>query len=125
VGPGTVAMIDLRLPTGSPTTSTTRLPPSALLPPFPPSGPQSAPNPPGGRPARRAERRRRTRGRWAVAPPASVSRNVDAAAAAAHAVPLAPPACRRAQTKKLDIPVVPVAFRQQRAPFTEIKVAAP
>ena len=81
MGPGTVAMIDLRLPTGSPTTSTTRLPPSALSsPPFPPSGPQSAPNPPGGRPARRAERRRRTRGRWAVAPPASVSRNVDAAA---------------------------------------------
>ena len=28
MGRGTVAMIDLRLPTGSPTTSTTRLPPS-------------------------------------------------------------------------------------------------
>ena len=66
-------MIDLRLPTGSPTTSTTRLPPSAPLPALPPPALSQAPNPPGGRPARRAERRRLPRGPAR----ASVGRNVD------------------------------------------------
>ena len=74
-------MIDLRLPTGFPTTSTTRLPPLPSPPCPPPSGPQSgtestgtSPGPPGG--ARRPF----------VAPPVCVGRNVYPAAAAAHAL---------------------------------------
>jgi hypothetical protein len=74
-------MIDLRLPTGFPTTSTTRLAPLPSPPCPPPSGPQSgtestgtSPGPPGG--ARRPF----------VAPPVCVGRNVYPAAAAAHAL---------------------------------------
>jgi len=59
----TVVMIDLRLPTGRPlTTSTMRLPLFPPLPAYPPPALSPAPNPPGGRTARWAERRRRPRG---------------------------------------------------------------
>ena len=72
-------MIDLRLPTGSPTTSITRLPRSPPLPPLSPL-----------RPSVRHRIHREVA--WpagrsvAVAPPVPVGRNVDAAAAAAHSL---------------------------------------
>jgi len=88
-------MIDLRLPTGSPTTSTTRLPLSLPLPAHPPPALSPAPNPPGGRPVRRAELRRRPRG------PALLRRSERRSCRRGCACPapaLAPPACRRARS---------------------------
>jgi len=78
-------LTDLRLPTGSPTTSATRLlpPPSSPLPPLSSSGPQSGTESTGRSLARRAYR---SVDAAPVAPPASVGRNVDAAAAAAYAL---------------------------------------
>ena len=75
-------MIDLRLPTGFPTTSTTRLPRSPPLPDHPP------PDLTVRHRIHREVARPAGRGVDAapVAPPFSVGRNVDPAAAAAHAL---------------------------------------
>jgi hypothetical protein len=128
-GAGTVVLTHLRLPTGSLTTSTTRLPPLPLLSPLSPSPPLAlspAPNPPGGHPARRG---------WSVdaapvSPPPHLrrGRNVDRCVSrlrmpsCAHCVTCAAnlsarsfmpwPACARTCRKRT---VVPSARRAARA----------
>jgi hypothetical protein len=84
VGMGRTCPIDLRLPTGPLTTSTTRLPPFPPLPAHSPSALSPAPNRPGGRTARWLGGR--SVDAAPLAPPASVGRNVYHASAAAHAL---------------------------------------
>ena len=95
---GTVVTIDLRLPTGPLTTSTTRLPPLPPLPAHtPPPAPGPAPKRPGGRTARWAERiRRRPLGPACLRRSERVSRLRGSACSAR----LAPPACRRARSSR-------------------------
>jgi hypothetical protein len=95
-------MIYLRLPTRAlppPQPRVFPLPSPSLDPAHPPPALSPAPNPPGGgRPARRAERKVDAA---PVAPSVSVGRNVDPAAAAAHALR---PLCRQPYASLSFIP---------------------
>jgi hypothetical protein len=94
---GTVAMIDLRLPTGSPTTSTTRLPPTPPPPPRPPLRPsvRHRIHREVARPARRSVDAAPV-GRGPARPRRSERRFCRRGCACP--APLAPPACRRARS---------------------------